>query len=306
MAEPAVDVRGLTVRYGELVAVAGISFTVAHGEAFGLLGPNGAGKTTTVECLEGLRAPTEGTIRVLSEVPSPTNYALKARLGIQLQETAYLGLLTVEEMLRTFARLYPRSRDAGELLGLLSLKEKRRTLVKNLSGGQKQRLAVALALVNDPELLILDEPTSGLDPQARRSLWDLILSLKDAGRTVLLTTHYLEEAEFLCDRVAILDRGRIIALGAPDALVREHLKETALEIEFAGDLDRARLQNLPGVRRTVWEEGRVVLYSSDTVATFQALAELSAAGELPLKDIVWRRPSLEDVYLLLTGRRIRQ
>jgi ABC-2 type transport system ATP-binding protein len=160
--------------------------------------------------------------------------------------------------------------------------------------------------VNDPELLILDEATSGLDPQARRSLWDLILSLKDAGRTVLLTTHYLEEAEFLCDRVAILDRGRIIALGAPDALVREHLKETALEIEFAGDLDRARLQNLPGVRRTVWEEGRVVLYSSDTVATFQALAELSAAGELPLKDIVWRRPSLEDVYLLLTGRRIRQ
>jgi ABC-2 type transport system ATP-binding protein len=301
-----VDVRGLTVRYGELVAVAGISFTVAHGEAFGLLGPNGAGKTTTVECLEGLRAPTEGTIRVLSEVPSPTNYALKARLGIQLQETAYLGLLTVEEMLRTFARLYPRSRDAGELLGLLSLKEKRRTLVKNLSGGQKQRLAVALALVNDPQLLILDEPTAGLDPQARRALWDLILAMKEEGKTVLLTTHYMEEAERLCDRVAILDRGEIIALGSPAELVQEHLKETALELELDGGVEEGVFQALPGVRRVVWEGEGVVLYSEDTVDTFRALAALAAAGRLPLRDLIWRRPSLEDVYLLLTGRRIRE
>ena len=179
--------------------------------------------------------------------------------------------------------------------------------MKNLSGGQRQRLAVALALVNDPELLILDEPTAGLDPQARRALWDLILSLKAEGKTVLLTTHYMEEAEYLCDRVAIMDHGRIIALGPPAELVREHLRETALELELQADLEEGALEGLPGVRRIVREEsGNLVLYSDDTVSTFRALAELVAAGRLPLRDLIWRRPSLEDVYLLLTGRRIRE
>ncbi len=302
-----INVEGLVKRYGEITAVDGISFRGFRGEVFGFLGPNGAGKTTTVECLEGLRVPDAGKIEVLGEIPSPTNYALKARLGIQLQETAYLGLLTVEEMLFTFARLYPRHRDIRALLELVALTEKRKSYVKTLSGGQRQRLAVALALVNDPELLILDEPTAGLDPQARRALWDLILGLKDEGKTVLLTTHYMEEAEYLCDRVAILDHGRIIALGAPAELVRAHLKETALELELEDGIEGGLLEGLPGVRRVVKEEsGTVVLYSDDTVGTFRALAELFTAGKLPLRDLTWRRPSLEDVYLLLTGRRIRE
>ena len=307
MMEKVVSVEGLVKRYGDVTAVNGISFRVARGEVFGLLGPNGAGKTTTVECIEGLRVPDAGRIEVLGETPSPTNYRLKAKLGIQLQETAYLGLLTVEELLFTFAQLYPRHRDIQELVELVALTEKRKSYVKNLSGGQRQRLAVALALVNDPELLILDEPTAGLDPQARRALWDLILSLKAEGKTVLLTTHYMEEAEYLCDRVAIMDHGRIIALGPPAELVREHLRETALELELQADLEEGALEGLPGVRRIVREEsGNLVLYSDDTVSTFRALAELVAAGRLPLRDLIWRRPSLEDVYLLLTGRRIRE
>lgn len=305
--EKVVVVEGLVKRYGEVIAVDGISFEVYRGEVFGFLGPNGAGKTTTVECLEGLRVPDAGKIEVLGEVPSPTNYSLKARLGIQLQETAYLDLLTVEEILATFARLYPRHRDIAELIELLALSEKRKSYVKNLSGGQRQRLAVALALVNDPDLLLLDEPTAGLDPQARRALWDVILRLKDEGKTVLLTTHYMEEAEHLCDRVAILDHGRIIALGPPEGLVRQHLRETALELEIEREVEEAVLSGLPGVSRVVPKEpGIVVVFSNDTVATFRALAEEVSTGRLPLRDLVWRRPSLEDVYLLLTGRRIRE
>ncbi len=307
MTENVVSVEGLVKRYGEVTAVDGISFRVSRGEVFGLLGPNGAGKTTTVECIEGLRVPDAGRIEVLGENPAPTNYSLKAKLGIQLQETAYLSLLTVEELLFTFARLYPRHRDIRELIELVALSEKRKSYVKGLSGGQKQRLAVALALVNDPELLILDEPTAGLDPQARRALWDVILGLKKEKKTILLTTHYMEEAEYLCDRVAIMDQGKIIALGAPAELVKEHLKETALELELQEDLEEGVLEGLPGVRRIVREEsGVVVLYSDDTVSTFHALAELVTAGKLPLQDLIWRRPSLEDVYLLLTGRRIRE
>lgn len=307
MMENVVSVRGLVKRYGNVTAVDRISFEVHKGEAFGLLGPNGAGKTTTVECLEGLRVPDAGKIEVLGETPSPTNYSLKAKLGIQLQETAYLPLLTVEESLATFARLYPRHRNIGELMELVALTEKRKSYVKNLSGGQRQRLAVALALVNDPHLLILDEPTAGLDPQARRALWDIIAGLKGEGKTVLLTTHYMEEAEYLCDRVAIMDHGRIIAMGSPSELVRERLKETALELELDGGIEEGILEGLPGVRRVVWEgPGTVVLYSDDTVGTFRALAALAASGRLPLRDLVWRRPSLEDVYLLLTGRRIRE
>jgi len=301
-----IEVEGLVKRYGKTLAVAGISFTVERGEVFGLLGPNGAGKTTTVECLEGLRVPDSGEIRVLGEPPSPTNYALKARLGIQLQDSAFFPRLTVAETLSTFARFYPQARPVGELLELVALSEKRRSLVKDLSGGQRQRLAVALALVNDPELLILDEPTAGLDPQARHGLWDVIRAMQAEGKTVLLTTHYMEEAEALCGRVAIMDRGEIIALGAPTELIARLFKETAVELELTGKADLDDLSALPGVSRLVPEDDRIVLYTSDVPQTLAALTTRAAQGSLPLRDLIWRRASLEDVYLALTGRRIRE
>jgi len=306
VADVVIEVEGLVKRYGEILAVAGISFSVEKGEVFGLLGPNGAGKTTTVECLEGLRLPDEGTLRVLGEVPSPTNYALKARLGVQLQESAFFPRLTVAETLSTFARFYPRARPVMELLELLSLVEKRRSLVKDLSGGQKQRLAVALALVNDPQLLILDEPTAGLDPQARHALWDVIRAMQSEGKTVLITTHYMEEAEVLCRRVAIMDRGEIIALGAPAELISQYFKETAVELELSGEADLEELSHLPGVGRLVSENKRIVLYTSDVPGTLAALTTWAPQGSLPLRDLIWRRASLEDVYLALTGRRIRE
>ncbi|HIQ00157.1 TPA: ABC transporter ATP-binding protein [Candidatus Bipolaricaulota bacterium] len=304
--ESAITVQGLVKRYGEITAVDGLSFSVGRGEIFGLLGPNGAGKTTTVECLEGLRVADAGEIRVLGEIPSPTNYALKAKLGIQLQETAFLSRLTVEETLLLFGRLYPRHRDVRELIDLVALGEKRRSQVKGLSGGQRQRLAVALAMVNDPELLILDEPTAGLDPQARRALWEVILGLKREQKTVLLTTHYMEEAEYLCDRVAILDHGHIIALGQPRSLVGEHFQETPVEIELSGPAEGVDFSRLPGVARAVPDGESVVLYSTAPTDTIRAVSRLAEEGKLSLRDLVLRRPSLEDVYLLLTGRRIRE
>ena len=302
--ETVVAVRDLVKRYGELVAVGGISFEVKAGEIFGLLGPNGAGKTTTVECLEGLRVPDSGEIRVLGEIPSPGNRRLKARLGIQLQGTAFLPRLTVEETLKLFAALYPRHRPIDELLELFALGEKKNTLVKDLSGGQRQRLAVALALVNDPELLVLDEPTTGLDPSARRALWDLISSLKSEGKTVLLTTHYMEEAEYLCNHVLILDRGRLIALGSPEDLVRKHFRETAVDLENPGPIAPENLRELPGVTRVVVAENKVTLYTTDVTTTVGALARMAEEGEISLGDLIWRRATLEDVYLLLTGRRL--
>ena len=302
----AITVQGLEKRYGDVTAVDGISFQVHRGEVFGLLGPNGAGKTTTVECIEGLRIPDSGEIEVLGMRAHPTNYALKARLGIQLQGTAFLPRLTVEETLRLFASFYPRSLPMGELLDLVALREKRRSQVKTLSGGQRQRLALAMALVNDPEVLILDEPTSGLDPQARRSLWELITSLKGRGKTVLLTTHYMEEAEYLCDRVLILDHGEIIALGGPEELISKHSEGTPIEIHLGPGSDGVDLRGLPGVKRTVREEDTMVLYSDSPVETIRAVSLLSSEGKLSLEDLVMRRVSLEDVYLILTGRRIRE
>jgi len=216
---PVIRVRGLTKRYGDVQAVAGVDFDVAAGEVFGLLGPNGAGKTTTVEILEGLRAPDGGEVSVLDIDVTRSADALKPRIGVSLQTAALYPKLTVTEVLDLFRSFYAHSRPTAELIEALDLGERRNAQTRVLSGGQRQRLAVALALVNDPELIFLDEPTTGLDPAARRSLWDLVKELKAAGRTILLTTHYMEEAEELCDRVAIMDRGRIVALDPPEKLV---------------------------------------------------------------------------------------
>jgi ABC-2 type transport system ATP-binding protein len=246
--QPALRVAGLRKRFGDVVAVDGLDLTVAAGECFGLLGPNGAGKTTTIEICEGLTPPDEGVVEVLGQRWDRDERALRERLGIQLQETKLAEKLTVEETVRLFRSFYARGRDVGDVIGVVQLEEKRGARVGKLSGGQKQRLALACALVGDPELLFLDEPTTGLDPQSRRQLWDLITELKASGRSIVLTTHYMDEAERLCDRVAIVDHGRVIALGTPRELIAglgaEHVVEFSVTGGADGALDAAALERL--------------------------------------------------------------
>jgi ABC-2 type transport system ATP-binding protein len=305
MEQTAVTVHNLHKRYGEIEAAAGVTFKIAAGEVFGLLGPNGAGKTTTVECILGLRRPDRGRIEVLGMDHDTQSRQIKARVGVQLQATGLPPRLTVREVVDLFAQLFPRALPTGELLELVSLEDKAKAQSASLSGGQRQRLAVALALVNDPDLVLLDEPTAGLDPQSRRALWDVVDDLSQAGKTVLLTTHYMEEAEQLCDRVAVMDHGRIIALDTPEALIHQHFQETAIEFVALGEPPRERLAALPGVTQTIFENGRPTLYSSDVPRTMAGLFDLSTVGALAFKDVTVRQATLEDVFLKLTGRRIR-
>ncbi len=305
----AVDVQELYKRYGEIRAVDGTTFTIATGEVFGLLGPNGAGKTTLVECILGLRQPDAGRITVLGMAQGRQSNQIKAqirvRIGAQLQTTGLYPRLTTRELVDLFGQLYPTALPTGEVLERVGLQEKARARSTDLSGGQRQRLAVALALVNDPDLVFLDEPTTGLDPQARRKLWDVVRDLQRAGKTVLLTTHYMEEAEQLCDRVAIMDHGQIIALDTPAALIHQHFQETAIEFVALGEPPRDRLASLPGVTQTLFENGRRTLYSTDVPRTMAGLFDQITAGVLNFKDMTVRQATLEDVFLKLTGRRIR-
>ncbi len=298
-------VRGLRKAYGTTHAVDGVSFEVRRGEVFGLLGPNGAGKTTTVEILEGLRRQDEGEARVLGIDVARHPDALKERIGVALQTAALYPKLSVVELLDLFASFYARARPAGELIELMDLGEKRTTQTRNLSGGQRQRLAVALALVNDPELIFLDEPTTGMDPAARRSLWDVVEGLKADGRTVVLTTHYMEEAEILCDRLAIMDHGRILEQGTVTELVDSRFKERAVRFGRIEGLDDARMAAFPGVSEVRREEGEVLLYTRDVPATIGAvLAAAEAVGVEP-SNLAVRRATLEDLFLELTGRALR-
>jgi ABC-2 type transport system ATP-binding protein len=312
MKKIAIQVDDLKKQYGEVRAADGVTFAVAAGEIFGLLGPNGAGKTTTIEGILGLRAPDSGQITVLgmahdtqSRQSRRHSSAIKARIGAQLQTTGLSPRLTVRELVDLFGRLYPRARPSDEVIALVGLEDKARARSADLSGGQRQRLAVALALVNDPDLVLLDEPTTGLDPQARRALWDVIRDLRNAGKTVLLSTHYMEEAEQLCDRVAIMDRGRVIALDRPETLIKQHFRETAIELEAVGEPPRQRLAALPGVSQTVFENGRPTLYSTNVPRTMAGLFHLVEDGILAFQDVTVRPATLEDVFLKLTGRRIR-
>ena len=301
----AVEVRDLEKSYGAVRAVDGVTFTIRPGEVFGLLGPNGAGKTTTVECILGLRQPDGGTIKVLGMEHRSQSRQIKARVGAQLQTTGLSGRLTVQELVDLFAGLYPRPRPTSEVLDLLSMQEKSEVRSENLSGGQRQRLAVALALVGDPDLVVLDEPTAGLDPQARRMLWDVIRNLQQSGKAVLLTTHYMDEAEQLSDRVAVLDHGAVIAKDSPEALIQQNFRATAIEFVALGEPPRERLASLPSVTQAIFENGRPTLYSTDVPRTMADIFELARAGELSFKDITIRQATLEDVFLKLTGRRIR-
>ena len=309
---PAIQVEGLRKSYGATVAVDGISFAVARGEVFGLLGPNGAGKTTTVEIIEGLRRADAGRVTVCGLDPVADAPALKERSGIALQRSDLFPKLTVREVLRLFATFYAQAVPAEDLIALVDLEEKRGSRVKALSGGQRQRLAIALALVHDPDVIFLDEPSSGLDPQARHSLWEVIARLRAAGKTILLTTHYMDEAERLCDHVAIIDHGRIIAAERPAALVDHYLPEESIVFETEAAPGPAELRALDAVReagvapvpdRPGWST--VTLRSADAQASLAALLTLGA-GVGAMRELRVQRANLEDVFLHLTGRRIRE
>jgi ABC-2 type transport system ATP-binding protein len=307
--QPALRVSGLRKRFGEVVAVDGLDLTVAAGECFGLLGPNGAGKTTTIEICEGLTTPDEGVVEVLGQRWDRDERALRERLGIQLQETKLAEKLTVLETVRLFRSFYARGRDIDDVIGVVQLDEKRSARVGKLSGGQKQRLALACALVGDPELLFLDEPTTGLDPQSRRQLWDLITELKASGRSIVLTTHYMDEAERLCDRVAVVDHGRVIALGTPRELIAglgaEHVVEFTVTGGADGALDAAALERLDGVRRARVHDGRWSLEAVELARAVPAILRTLAERDLPLEELVTHSATLEDVFVSLTGRQLR-
>jgi ABC-2 type transport system ATP-binding protein len=302
---PVINVHGLIKRYGDVVAVDGIDFHVAAGEVFGLLGPNGAGKTTTVEILEGLRTPDAGEVSVLGVDVADGAASLKPRIGVSLQTAALYPKLTVVEVIDLFRSFYSHSRPTAYLLDLLELGERRNAQTKDLSGGQRQRLAVALALVNDPELVFLDEPTTGLDPAARRALWDLIRGLKAAGRSVLLTTHYMEEAEILCDRLAIMDHGHILEMGTVDELISKRFHERAVKFDATDGIDDAELAGLAAVTAVKHDDNAVLLYSRDVAATVGALLALTEAHGVEPQNLGIRRATLEDVFLDLTGRALR-
>jgi ABC-2 type transport system ATP-binding protein len=301
----AIEVRDVRKWYGEVHAVDGISFDVSGGEIFGLLGPNGAGKTTTMEMLEGLHAPDAGTLRVLGYDVARDAAAIKERIGVQLQTAALFPQLTVEELLTLFGSFFRRRVAVSELLKALDLEEKRRAQSKNLSGGQRQRLSVALALVNDPEVVFLDEPTTGLDPAARRGLWDLILSLKGQGRTVLMTTHYLEEAEAICDRVAIMDHGKLLDIGTADELIGRRFHERAIQFDTIAGLGDEALAGLPAVVRVSHEDDVTLLYTTDVPDTIGGLLASCKSIEREPDNLLVRRATLEDVFLALTGRALR-
>jgi ABC-2 type transport system ATP-binding protein len=304
----ALRVRDLRKTYKDVVAVDGIAWDVRAGECFGLLGPNGAGKTTTIEICEGLTAPDSGDVEVLGLRWTSDASELRQRLGIQLQETQLTDKLTVLETLRLFRSFYERGVPPEETMGLVQLDEKRDARVSALSGGQKQRLALACALVGDPDLLFLDEPTTGLDPQARRQLWDLIEAFKGAGRTIVLTTHYMEEAERLCDRVAIMDRGKVIALDTPRQLIASlgvsHLVELAAG-EDGRPVDLGAISRIEGVGDARADGGRVRIQAVELHRVLPALLEDLRRQEIPVTELRTHSATLEDVFVSLTGRHLR-
>ena len=311
----AVSVHGLRKRYADVVAVDGLDLEIATGECFGLLGPNGAGKTTTIEICEGLNSADEGDVVVLRRRWATDERELRERLGIQLQETQLAEKLTVAETVRLFRSFYATGRSIDDVIRLVQLDEKRDGRVGKLSGGQKQRLAIACAIVGDPDLLFLDEPTTGLDPQSRRQIWDLVEEFKSTGRTILLTTHYMDEAERLCDRVAIVDHGKVIALGTPRDLIASLGGEQVVEFVLAhggngvGELTTDMLRQLVGVRAargraedhgTVWE-----LQVAELHRTVPALLAELARRDLHLAELRTHSATLEDVFVHLTGRQLR-
>jgi ABC-2 type transport system ATP-binding protein len=305
MANPIIQVENLVKSYGNVQAVRGVSFSVEEGEVFGLLGPNGAGKTSTVEILEGLRDLDGGRVSVCGLDPRRESQALKHEIGAALQSTSLPDKLRVMEALRLFASFYKRRRNPEELLKRFGLEEKRNAFYSQLSGGQKQRLALAMALVNDPKVLFFDEPTAGLDPQVRREIYDIIEELKHEKKTIVMTTHYIEEAERLCDRVAIVDHGKVVAFGTPRELKTRSGGTTRIEVRLAKPETDGALKNLEGVADARELDGAYVLHSHRPPKTIVDLVKHLEAQGNELVSLEIASPSLEDVFIEMTGRRLR-
>ncbi len=305
---PAIRCTGLVKRYRDVTAVAGLDLEVRAGECFGLLGPNGAGKTTTVEMLEGLAAPDDGDIEILGMRWPEHEHALRERLGVALQETRLADRLTVTEVLRLFRSFYPRGHTVEEVLAVVALEEKRDAWVEKLSGGQRQRLALACALVGTPDVLFLDEPTTGLDPQSRRQVWEIVARFTRGGGTVVLTTHYMEEAERLCDRVAVMDHGRILALGSPRELIASLGADEVVEFALAGGAPapvEAELVALAGVRAVRRDGPRYRMTVDEVHRAVPGLLALLQRRGVEMTELVTHHATLEDLFLSLTGRHLR-
>ena len=306
MSIPVIQVEGLYKNYGSVEALRGVSFEVEKGEVFGLLGPNGAGKTSAVEILEGMRTPDRGLARVCGLDPEKSGVEFKEQIGAVLQSTSLPDKIRVKEAIELFAKFYRRHANTDDLLKRFQLEEKRTAFYSQLSGGQKQRLALAMALVNDPSVVFLDEPTAGLDPQVRREIYDIIEELKRDKKTVLLTTHYIEEAERLCDRVAIVDQGRVIALGTPRDLKHASAGTTRIEVRLTKPVADGELARLEGVTDCRQFDGAYVMHSSRPPQTIVALVKQLEAESNELQSLEMFSPSLEDAFIELTGRRLRE
>ncbi|KUP06317.1 ABC transporter [Bacillus coahuilensis p1.1.43] len=301
-----VNVEGLVKRYGSFTAVKGIHFQVYTGEIFGLLGPNGAGKTTTIEMLVGLRKPDGGTATLSGyDVQTQVNQ-VKEVIGVQLQSTSLFELLKVEEILHLYASFYPSHIDINKLIEDMLLTEKRNARIKGLSGGQKQRLAIALALIHNPHIVFLDEPTTGLDPQARRTLWDIVKRLKEQGKTVLLSTHYMDEAHVLCDRIGIMDQGELIALDTPTNLVKTLQSSSTVEFNLTNRQAEEWFTGMDGVEEVRIKDRFVQLYTDDIQRTLTSLINKSTEENVKIEDLQTRQATLEDVFIHMTGRRLRE
>ena len=301
-----IEVSNLEKKYGDINAVNGVSFSVEQGEVFGILGPNGAGKTTTVEMIEGLRKPNAGSIKVCNIDALKEPQRIKELIGVQLQATSLYDNIRVKEALDLFGSYYQKSLPSEQIMEEVSLTEKKHSQVSKLSGGQKQRLSVGLALVNDPEVIFLDEPTTGLDPQARHNIWSIVENLRERGKTVVMTTHYMEEAEQLCHRLAIIDRGKIIAMDTPDNLINKADLSTLIEFSTSKELD-GLAKNIPGICKV--NNGSARKYSVQTKAVSMILKDLTNLcydNHIELENISVRQATLEDVFLSMTGRKLRE
>ncbi len=306
MTNTMIHVEGLVKKYGNMTAVNGVEFKVNAGEVFGLLGPNGAGKTTTIEMLVGLRKPDSGTATLSGYDIRKQIDKVKEVIGIQLQSTSLFELLTVQEIMQMYASFYPSHVSIPELIDDMLLTEKKKDRIKGLSGGQKQRLAIALAIIHDPDIIFLDEPTTGLDPQARRTLWDIIETLKSKGKTIVLSTHYMDEAHVLCDRIGIMDQGELIALDTPSKLVKELHSDSAIEFTLPIGEDDTFLHHLQRVTQVTNREEAYVIYTDDLQLTLIDLIQHSKENNLSLQDLQTRTATLEDVFIHMTGRSLRE